>query len=117
MVLYDFSYFVKQIPIKLVLIVYFLFQNQSSPTTNNTPSKKTMKGGKSALIGAGVKSGCRCGNATAFPGKLTCCGQRCACYTDNKPCVDCKCRGCRNPHIADGQKVSTILSLLSSGYN
>ncbi|XP_053684816.1 uncharacterized protein LOC128734574 [Sabethes cyaneus] len=51
------------------------------------------------------RRGCRCGNATATPGKLTCCGQRCPCYVESKSCVDCKCRGCRNPHRADGMKV------------
>ncbi|XP_074658405.1 E3 ubiquitin-protein ligase MSL2-like [Tubulanus polymorphus] len=43
------------------------------------------------------KKGCRCGTATPTPGKLTCCGQRCPCYTSYKPCVDCSCRGCHNP--------------------
>ncbi len=42
-------------------------------------------------------SGCRCGMATPNPGKLTCCGQRCPCYSAFKGCVDCCCRGCRNP--------------------
>ncbi|XP_026825596.1 E3 ubiquitin-protein ligase MSL2 isoform X4 [Ooceraea biroi] len=51
------------------------------------------------------RKGCRCGNATAIPGKLTCCGQRCPCYVESKPCVECKCRGCRNPHTADGLKI------------
>ncbi|KAL0267496.1 UNVERIFIED_CONTAM: hypothetical protein PYX00_009749 [Menopon gallinae] len=51
------------------------------------------------------KLGCRCGNATASPGKLTCCGQRCPCYVDSKACLDCKCRGCRNPHTKEGQKI------------
>lgn len=41
--------------------------------------------------------GCRCGNATNNPGKLTCFGQRCPCYTEQRPCDQCKCRGCRNP--------------------
>lgn len=50
------------------------------------------------------RKGCRCGNATATPGKLTCCGQRCPCYVESKACIDCKCRGCRNPHFKDGQK-------------
>lgn len=50
------------------------------------------------------RRGCRCGNATAAPGKLTCCGQRCPCYVDSKACIDCKCKGCRNPHYADGHK-------------
>lgn len=44
------------------------------------------------------RRGCRCGLATSNPGKLTCCGQRCTCYVDGKGCVDCKCRGCRNPN-------------------
>lgn len=51
------------------------------------------------------KKGCRCGNATATPGKLTCCGQRCPCYVESKACIECKCRGCRNPHTPDGGKV------------
>lgn len=51
------------------------------------------------------RKGCRCGNATPTPGKLTCCGQRCPCYVESKSCVDCKCRGCRNPHRIDGLKV------------
>lgn len=55
------------------------------------------------------RKGCRCGNATPTPGKLTCCGQRCPCYVDSKSCVDCKCRGCRNPHRIDGLKVSFFL--------
>ncbi|XP_050536245.1 uncharacterized protein LOC126902719 [Daktulosphaira vitifoliae] len=41
--------------------------------------------------------GCRCGNATTTPGKLTCFGQRCPCYIEQKSCDMCKCRGCRNP--------------------
>lgn len=51
------------------------------------------------------RKGCRCGNATPTPGKLTCCGQRCPCYVESKSCTDCNCRGCRNPHRADGFKV------------
>ena len=41
--------------------------------------------------------GCRCGLATRKPGSLTCCGQRCPCYSAFKGCTDCICRGCRNP--------------------
>lgn len=51
------------------------------------------------------RKGCRCGNATPTPGKLTCCGQRCPCYVESKSCIDCKCRGCRNPHRVGGFKV------------
>lgn len=51
------------------------------------------------------KSGCRCGNATQCPGKLTCCGQRCPCYVDSLACMDCKCKGCRNPHLPGGGKI------------
>ncbi|KAL1493030.1 hypothetical protein ABEB36_011172 [Hypothenemus hampei] len=55
------------------------------------------------------KKGCRCGNATATPGKLTCCGQRCPCYVESKACISCKCRGCRNPHRPDGNKVMPFI--------
>jgi male-specific lethal 2 len=51
------------------------------------------------------RKGCRCGNATATPGKLTCCGQRCPCYVEAKSCTDCRCRGCRNPHTPGGKKL------------
>lgn len=54
------------------------------------------------------RRGCRCGNATPTPGKLTCCGQRCPCYVESKSCIDCKCRGCRNPHRVGGFKVIEI---------
>lgn len=57
---------------------------------------------------------CRCGNATNTPGKLTCCGQRCPCYVDSKACVDCKCKGCRNPHYVDGHKKVFNLLILKS---
>lgn len=64
------------------------------------------------------RKGCRCGNATPTPGKLTCCGQRCPCYVESKSCVDCKCRGCRNPHRIDGLKVSlvTLMQLLTDRF-
>lgn len=52
-----------------------------------------------------VHRGCRCGNATPTPGKLTCCGQRCPCYVESRACVNCKCRGCRNSHRPGGRKV------------
>ena len=51
------------------------------------------------------KKSCRCGNATPAPGKLTCGGQRCPCYISSKACVNCKCKGCRNPHQVNGIKV------------
>lgn len=59
---------------------------------------------KVTLTDIGRKS-CRCGNATPTPGKLTCGGQRCPCYVSSKSCRDCKCKGCRNPHQANGVKV------------
>ncbi|CAG0915283.1 unnamed protein product [Notodromas monacha] len=52
-----------------------------------------------------ARKGCRCGTATNNPGTLTCCGQRCPCYVEAKECVDCKCRGCRNPYRSGGRKV------------
>ena len=51
------------------------------------------------------KKGCRCGNATPTPGKLTCGGQRCPCYVGSRSCVECKCKGCKNPHQVNGEKV------------
>ena len=60
------------------------------------------------------KSGCRCGNATLCPGKLTCCGQRCPCYVDSMPCIDCKCKGCRNPHMPGGGKMRPALPMLQN---
>jgi len=60
------------------------------------------------------KSGCRCGNATLCPGKLTCCGQRCPCYVDNLACLDCKCKGCRNPHMPGGGKVRPAIPLMQN---
>ncbi|XP_023937814.1 E3 ubiquitin-protein ligase MSL2 [Bicyclus anynana] len=47
---------------------------------------------------ANKKKGCRCGYSSPAPGILTCCGQRCLCYVQRKPCTECKCKGCRNPH-------------------
>ncbi|XP_076174201.1 male-specific lethal 2 isoform X3 [Ptiloglossa arizonensis] len=84
----------------------------SSHLKYGTPSqKKSSKGSKSSGFkkprsssARSKRKGCRCGNATAIPGKLTCCGQRCPCYVESKPCVECRCRGCRNPHTADGLK-------------
>ncbi|KAI4481456.1 E3 ubiquitin-protein ligase MSL2 isoform X1 [Polistes fuscatus] len=75
--------------------------------------KKSSKGSKSSgsfkkprsSSTRSKRKGCRCGNATAIPGKLTCCGQRCPCYVESKPCIECRCRGCRNPHTADGLKI------------
>ncbi|XP_050681354.1 E3 ubiquitin-protein ligase MSL2 [Leptidea sinapis] len=60
------------------------------------------------------RKGCRCGNATATPGKLTCCGQRCPCYVESKPCTECKCKGCRNPHRPDGMKVRPLVPTTDS---
>jgi len=53
----------------------------------------------------GKKAGCRCGNATACPGKLTCCGQRCPCYVSRMACIGCRCKGCNNPTLPGGGKV------------
>ena len=52
-----------------------------------------------------TKKGCRCGNASSTPGKLTCGGQRCPCYVGSRSCVECKCKGCKNPHSVNGEKV------------
>lgn len=55
------------------------------------------------------RKGCRCGNATPSPGKLTCCGQRCPCYVEAKACIECRCKGCRNPHRPGGMKVRPVI--------
>lgn len=70
---------------------------------NNTNFKKPVQ--RINTRNSSKRKGCRCGNATATPGKLTCCGQRCPCYVESKACVECRCRGCRNPHRPNGFKV------------
>ncbi|CAG9855126.1 unnamed protein product [Phyllotreta striolata] len=79
--------------------------NNKVSVANNRPKDFSEKALFKKPCTVKPKKGCRCGNATATPGKLTCCGQRCPCYVDSKPCLECKCRGCRNPHIKDGQKI------------
>jgi hypothetical protein len=59
------------------------------------------------------KKGCRCGT-TAKPGLLTCFGQRCPCYVEAKACVECRCRGCRNPHRPGGKKLRPHIPELHS---
>lgn len=39
---------------------------------------------------------CRCGSGKSGPGHLTCQGQRCNCYRNDKGCESCKCVGCKN---------------------
>ncbi|OWR47715.1 MSL2 protein [Danaus plexippus plexippus] len=81
-------------------------QAESSPReskSNQLGFKKPSN--RSRTSTSSKRKGCRCGNATATPGKLTCCGQRCPCYVESKPCTECKCKGCRNPHRPDGMKV------------
>lgn len=89
---------------------------QSTVVTTTPPHsfKKPGRGRPGAGSASNVKTGCRCGNTTATPGKLTCCGQRCPCYTESKPCLECKCRGCRNPHTADGHKVCPVIPELQN---
>ncbi|KAH9370805.1 hypothetical protein HPB48_006310 [Haemaphysalis longicornis] len=45
--------------------------------------------------------GCKCGATRPNPGQtlspLTCCGQRCPCYAAFRSCINCRCKGCRNP--------------------
>ena len=59
-------------------------ESPKTSSVNNSPS--------AAAKAKAKKAGCRCGNATLCPGKLTCCGQRCPCYVDALPCIDCKCK-------------------------
>uniref|UniRef100_A0A182N091 Uncharacterized protein n=1 Tax=Anopheles dirus TaxID=7168 RepID=A0A182N091_9DIPT len=88
-------------------------QQQQQHMIQQLPSQPPPTAQQQAL----KRKGCRCGNATPTPGKLTCCGQRCPCYVDSKSCIDCKCRGCRNPHRADGLKIRRSLSELLQQYN
>ncbi|XP_039760969.1 E3 ubiquitin-protein ligase MSL2 isoform X2 [Pararge aegeria] len=86
-------------------------ETDSPPTETSTKESKSNQLGfkkpsnRSRSSTSSKRKGCRCGNATATPGKLTCCGQRCPCYVESKPCTECKCKGCRNPHRPDGMKV------------
>lgn len=99
------------------------FQKNFLPTTTITTTAATTTTTSTTRQGAGTGSGgkstankrrgCRCGNATPTPGKLTCCGQRCPCYVDSKSCIGCKCRGCRNPHRPGGGKVRPIIPELA----
>ena len=60
---------------------------------SSTLNTSTGKGKKGDDGKGGEKQGCRCGNATSAPGKLTCCGQRCPCYVNKFACLSCKCKG------------------------
>ena len=62
------------------------------PLAMETPTPSVSNSLSSAAKLKAKKAGCRCGNATLCPGKLTCCGQRCPCYVDSLPCIDCKCK-------------------------
>ncbi|XP_075153998.1 male-specific lethal 2 [Haematobia irritans] len=84
---------------------------QKKNTTNLTPTSTSLV--RPLTKNVNKKRGCRCGNTTTTPGKLTCCGQRCPCYVDSKSCIGCKCRGCRNPHRADGMKVRPVIPELA----
>ena len=72
--------------------------NVASNSSSKTPAAESTNGAKQKASRSQKKGkGCRCGLATPNPGKLTCCGQRCPCYSAFKGCEDCRCRGCRNP--------------------
>jgi len=75
----------------------------SSPASNSIPPIKKIKVRRPKV--KLKRKGCRCGNATSVPGKLTCCGQRCPCYVEGKACLDCRCRGCRNTHTVGGKQL------------
>ncbi|XP_065203079.1 E3 ubiquitin-protein ligase MSL2 [Planococcus citri] len=74
-------------------------------SSQNSSNESRCRKSKSKPVVNSDRPNCRCGNATPRPGKLTCCGQRCACYMQSKACTGCRCRGCRNPHMFDGVKV------------
>ncbi|CAG9759949.1 unnamed protein product [Ceutorhynchus assimilis] len=97
----------KSIPTPLAVLeaVPVPFSESTSAANNVVKAKEAT--GKAPIKKQYVilKKGCRCGNATSTPGPLTCCGQRCPCYAGSKSCIDCKCKGCRNPRKPDGNKV------------
>lgn len=94
-----------------VLLTQAKFQvNQVTHNTPVTQSTQQIMTTNSSLKAKSGRRGCRCGLATANPGKLTCCGQRCPCYVDGKGCYDCKCRGCRNPRRANTKSGTTSCS-------
>ncbi|KOB77395.1 MSL2 protein [Operophtera brumata] len=69
--------------------------SHNESTSKDSKSNSFKKPSSRNRSSTGTKrKGCRCGNATATPGKLTCCGQRCPCYVESKPCTECKCKGC-----------------------
>lgn len=41
---------------------------------------------------------CKCRTNKSTPGKMICSSQRCPCFVSSRPCIDCKCKGCRNSH-------------------
>ncbi|GLH08730.1 Male-specific lethal 2-like protein [Gryllus bimaculatus] len=88
--------------------------SQRVPLFKSTGSSNCSSGGKTNTGTGNKRKGCRCGNATPTPGKLTCCGQRCPCYVESKACVECRCRGCRNPHRPGGHKVRPLIPELQN---
>lgn len=71
---------------------------EDSKNNNNSSNEQPDKVKQSTKSNSKTRSyGCRCGLAAPKPGNLTCCGQRCPCYSAFKGCEECKCRGCRNP--------------------
>ena len=125
-------------------IVDPLTNSSSTPTTTSSLAG----GGRGKKDdGKGEKHGCRCGNATSTPGKLTCCGQRCPCYVNRSACLGCKCKGkkfnktllphsvtsplsdwlskcllviylgCNNPNLPGGGKLLPYLDIAMSSKN
>lgn len=88
--------------------------SNSSADTSNRNMLSSSSGISNSSSSRKVRRGCRCGLATPNPGKLTCCGQRCPCYVENKPCQQCKCRGCRNPNRVSNLATINIISSGSS---
>nr|CAD7569328.1 unnamed protein product [Timema californicum] len=86
-----------------------LISSPKKPPIPRSVGPKLSSLGSKGGLNAGKRKGCRCGNATPTPGKLTCCGQRCPCYVESKACMECRCRGCRNPHRPGGHKVRPLI--------
>lgn len=77
----------------------------TSPKTTERKNKLSRKKSKHRQ----KSKGCRCGLATPNPGKLTCCGQRCPCYSAFRGCLpECRCRGCKNTRNTDTSVVPDL---------
>lgn len=67
-----------------------------SPISASPQSKRGSLPSSSTLSAKQHSDICKCARFKQ-PNQLTCFGQKCPCYSDRRPCVDCLCNGCKNP--------------------